>query len=218
MKTNLLLIPALVLAIQDNPSTATQTVSAPVASVVVPLSTRTADEGLLEYAYFPSVPDMVKAHRSDFFWAKPGLSLKGCIVSSKAWEAKVLRVGRRPEDLERAKGLARMLSESLRTRFQEGSGDLVTWQLGGDGDFSLEGRVVDANVPNTVSKLMFGWLGGKENLENSTFDLKLVDMRTGETVLAAHHRIVKVNTLGSLDASLRSWTADFAKDLLTILL
>jgi hypothetical protein len=46
--------------------------------------------------------------------------------------------------------------------------------------------------------------------------MKLVDAKTGETGLAFHHRMVKVNTLGSLNSSLRDWAADFAKRLLTV--
>lgn len=46
--------------------------------------------------------------------------------------------------------------------------------------------------------------------------MKLVHMVTGETVLAFHHRMVKVNTLGSLDSALRSWAASFPIKLLEL--
>jgi len=72
---------------------------------------------------------------------------------------------------------------------------------------------LDANAPNKASTLVFGWLGGKDNLENVTWDMKLVDAKSGDTVVAFHHRMVKVNTLGSLDSSLRDWAEAFPKKL-----
>ncbi len=175
--------------------------------------TKVEDDGLLQHAYFGAVIPFAPDLGVDDLWIKTGLNLKGKQVTYGSWETKVLRAGRQEKDLQRAATLARLIPDTLMPRLREVFQGSSLWQLGGSGDYRFEGRIVDANVPNTASKLVFGWLGGKENLENVTWDMKLVDAATGETVMAFHHRMVKVNTLGSLEASLRDWTMAFPERL-----
>lgn len=188
----------------------------PVTAPVPPKTpvTKVEDKGLLEHAYFGAVIPFEARHGVDAIWIKEGLSLKGKRIACGAWKAQVLKPGREEKHLQRAADLARMIPDALLPELRTAFKGAAEWELGGAGDYRLEGRVVDANVPNTASKLMLGWLAGKDNLENVTWDMRLVDAATGETVLAFHHRMVKVNTLGSLDASLRDWAAAFPKQLL----
>lgn len=176
--------------------------------------TKVDDNGLLEHDYFGAVLPFTSRGGIDAFWMKDGLSLKNKRIAHGPWETKVLKPGRQEKHLQRAADLARMLPDALMPELRAAFQGVAEWELGSVGDYRLEGRVVDANVPNTASKLMLGWLAGKDNLENVTWDMKLVDVKTGETVLAFHHRIVKVMTLGSLDSSLRDWAKTFPKQLL----
>jgi len=182
-----------------------------------PPITKVEDEGLLEHEYFGFAAPFAPKLGTDALWIKDGLSLKGRQVTYRAWETKVLRAARQEKDLQRAADLAKLIPDSLMPQLRATFQGVADWQLGGTGDYRFEARIVDANVPNKASKLVFGWLGGKENLENVTWDMKLVDAKTGETVLAFHHRVVKVNTLGSLDSSLRDWASDFPKRLFTVI-
>lgn len=179
--------------------------------------TRVDDKGLLEHAYFGAEIPFVSRNGADALWIKEGLSLKGKVIGYGSWDTKVLQVGRQPKDLQRCEDLAKLIPDTLMPQLRAVFQGTAQWELGAMGDYRFEGRVVDANVPNKASKLVFGWLGGKDNLENVTWDMKLVDTLSGETVLAFHHRMVKVNTLGSLDGSLRDWAKDFPKELFTLL-
>lgn len=187
-------------------ATAPKAVPAPV--------TKVEDNGLLEYAYFGSELPFSPKLGMDAFWIKDGFSLKNKQVSYGAWESKVLKAGRQEKDLQRAADLAKLIPDALMPQLRVAFQGVTTWQLGGSGDYRFEARVVDANLPNKASKLVFGWLGGKDNLENVTWDMKVTDVKTGEVVLACHHRMVKVNTLGSLDSALRDWSEAFPKKLL----
>lgn len=179
-----------------------------------PPVTKVEDKGLLEHAYFGALIPFEARHGVDALWIKEGLSLKGKRIAYGAWATRVLKPGREERHLQRAAVLAKLIPDALMPELRAAFKGIAEWDLGDAGDYRFEGRVVDANVPNTASKLMLGWLAGKDNLENVTWDMKLVDQRTGETVLAFHHRMVKVNTLGSLDSSLRDWATEFPKQLL----
>lgn len=179
-----------------------------------PVITKVEDNGLLEHEYFGAVIPFTPQGGVDALWIKSGLSLKNKQITCGSWETKVLKAGRQEKDLQRAADLAKLIPDSLMPQMRLAFQGVADWQLGGTGDYRFEARIVDANVPNKASKLVFGWLGGKENLENVTWDMKLVDAKTGDVVLAFHHRMVKVNTLGSLDSSLRDWASAFPKQLL----
>lgn len=215
----------LVQAPQPAPPTPAAPVSAPVTvtSAAPPLPqpppvpvTKVEDGGLLEHAYFGAVLPFTPREGVDALWIKDGLSLKGKRITYGTWETRILKAGRQERDLQRAADLARLIPDALMPQLRAAFQGIADWQLGGTGEYRFEARIVDANVPNQASKLVFGWLGGKDNLENVTWDMKLVDVATGETVLAFHHRMVKVNTLGSLDSSLRTWAEAFPKRLVAL--
>jgi hypothetical protein len=182
----------------------------------LPPVTKVEDNGLLEHAYFGAVIPFAARNGVDALWIKEGLSLKGKRVAYGSWDTKMLKAGRQEKDLQRGSDLAKLIPDALMPQLRVTFQGVADWELGGKGDYRFEARVVDANQPNKASKLAFGWLGGKDNLENVTWDMKLVDAVTGETVLAFHHRMVKVNTLGSLDGSLRDWAAAFPRQLLDL--
>jgi len=181
-----------------------------------PIVTKVEDNGLLEHNYFGAEIPFSSRLGVDALWIKTGLSLKDKRITYGSWDVKVLKPGREQKHLQRAADLARLIPDALMPQMRAAFQGVADWQLGGSGDFRLEARVVDANLPNTASKLVLGWLAGKDNLENVTWDMKVMDVVSGEVVLAFHHRMVKVNTLGSLDSSLRDWAAAFPKKLLEV--
>lgn len=172
------------------------------------------DDGLLAHEYFGAVIPFTPKLGADFLWIKEGFSLKGKRITYGPWDVKVLKAGRQEKDTQRATDLARLLPDALMPHLRRVFQGVADWELGSGGDYRFEARIVDANAPNKASKLVFGWLGGKDNLENVTWDMKLVDAKTGDAVVAFHHRMVKVNTLGSLDSSLRDWAEAFPKKFL----
>jgi len=175
------------------------------------------DDGLLVHEYFGAQVPFAPRLGADAFWIKEGFSLKGKRITYGPWDVKVLKAGRQEKDTLRASDLAKLLPDALMPHLRRVFQGVADWELGSGGDYRFEARIVDANAPNKASKLVFGWLGGKDNLENVTWDMKLVDVKTGEAVLAFHHRMVKVNTLGSLDSSLRDWAEAFPKKLLDVI-
>lgn len=166
---------------------------------------------LLQPRWFGQPVPFAKAEGNDFFWIKPGLNLSGKTLSLLHWETPpMLQVGRKQKDRDKAESVSQELSLGLRGDLEAAFGTKAKIERSAPGDFELIGRVVDANEPNTFTKLAFGAYGGRDNLENATWDIKIIDTRTKELVLALHHRTVRVNALGALGTKLKAWSKDFA--------
>ena len=144
------------------------------------------DKGLLDPAWFGVDGAQFKPtqlslfYSMDFFWAKEGLNLKGRSLRV-TWEAPAWL---RPE----TDALNLKAGGEHTTHFPGYLVDALSKTLGEtvkvsatEGDLRLVGRVVECNAKG--SYLSYA-------MESVTYDLKLVDDKTGEVLLACHNRLL----------------------------
>ena len=168
------------------------------------------DEGLLDPAWFGEGVIFTKGDDIDQIYVKPGFTLKGRTLGVNTWETKLLRSVRDGKDLARAEGLMKSIPTVLLAELRKSLANATKVLSLDDSDIALSGRIVDANKPNGLSKLMFGAYGGQDNLDHVTFDFKIVETKSKEVLLAVHHRIVRVNALGKLETKITRWCEAFA--------
>lgn len=144
------------------------------------------DKGLLDPTWFGVDGAQLKPtqlslfYSMDFFWAKEGLNLKGRSLrvtwEAPAWlrpETDSLNLKAGGEHTAHFHGylvdaLSRTLGETVKVSATEG-------------DLRLVGRLVECNAKG--SYLSYA-------IESVTYDLKLVDEKTGEVLLACHNRLL----------------------------
>ena len=76
-----------------------------------------------------------------------------------------------------------------------------------EGDLTLIGRFVDVNAGSKAAKF---WLGFGAGSETATWDLKILDPRTGELLLAVHHRAISGSAMSNIQDKLVKWADKFA--------
>lgn len=76
-----------------------------------------------------------------------------------------------------------------------------------EGDLVLTGRFVDANAGSKAAKWLIGLGAGSET---ATWDLKIQDAKTGELLLAVHHRSISGTAMTSIQDKLVKWADKFA--------
>jgi len=165
------------------------------------------DEGLLDPSWFGEGITFTKGDDVDFYWVKPGLDLGGRIIHMKAWEdPAMLRKGRDGKDNAKATELTDSFPGMLR--------GALTGAFNGrakvsrtEGDLTLVGRFVDANAGSKAAKWLVGWGAGSET---ATWDLKIVDTKTGELLLAVHHRAISGTAMSNIQDKLVKWADKFA--------
>lgn len=144
------------------------------------------DHGLLDPAWFGPGPSWTRDWRADFLWARPGVRWESPTLYLVPWAeprflspGDVLDYARGGEVMEEVQGL-------MRTRLQT-MGDLRLASSPQETPYHAMGRLVEARHIRQGSSATFGILAG---LPTQTWDFKVVDVRTGETLLASHHRAV----------------------------
>jgi len=165
------------------------------------------DDGLLDPKWFGEGVAFTEAKGIDYVWIKPGLNLTGKTIHIKVWEDPIVPkrglFGRHektakihtknfPPKLQKA--LAQVLEG--RAKISESEGDAV-----------LIGRFVAAKAQSGYS---FGIGGGGLEIssESATWDLKITDAKTGEPLLALHHRVFGINI--PIELRLSQWANHFA--------
>ncbi len=187
----------------------------PVAPVVPrPYSPKPAllDDGLLDPSWFGEGVAFAKGDEVDYFWIRPGLDLGGHTLSMKPWDDPVmLRKGRDGKDNAKATELTDSFPGMLR--------GALTGAFNGrakvsrtEGDLILVGRFVDANAGSKAAKWLVGFGAGSET---ATWDLKVLDPKTGETLLAVHHRVISGTAMSNIQDKLVKWADKFATFLAT---
>jgi hypothetical protein len=133
-------------------------------------------------------------------WIKPGFSLAGRTLALEPWPAPAFRNGERDREDSR---LAMNLSDSMPGRLASAlSAAGVDGVSRAEGDLHLTGRFVDCNAGSKVLR----WMGASSVvIANATWEIKLVDAATGETVAAIHHRGVSGADSRNLGEKINLW-------------
>lgn len=197
----LLMGSALCLGAQEPPA------AAPAAAIAAAPKATLQDDGLLDPSWFGEAVAFTKGDDVDYFWIKPGLDLTGRTLHMKPWEdPAMLRKGRDGKDNAKATELTDSFPGMLR--------GALTGAFNGrakvsrtEGDLTLIGRFVDANAGSKAAKWLIGLGAGSET---ATWDLKVVDPKTGELLLAVHHRAVSGTAMSTIQDKLVKWADKFA--------
>ena len=164
------------------------------------------DSGLLDPQWF-QVEEGEWRHTApvDFLWVKPGFTLEGRTLRIDPWTEPIL-LGRERD--ARDSSLAIRLSDTMPRRLERALAQGLAGHAevsGETGDVILTGRFVDCNAGPRVPR----WVGsGPARIANTTWDLKLVDAATGETLAALHHRVFSGVVSYDLDEKLDEWVRE----------
>lgn len=176
-----------------------------------PASAALLDDGQLDPRWFEAEIAFSQDNEVDYFWCKPGLDLTGHTLLLKDWEAPVmLHADRGPHDKARAVEITNLFPDML----WGGLSGVLYGKVavsGTVGDLALVGRFVDVGAGSTKARLVQVFGSG----ESATWDLKIVDVQTGELLLAAHHRVCTKGVGNTLRDRLKAWSVTFGNRLLT---
>lgn len=166
------------------------------------------DDGLLDPAWFGDGVAFAKGDDVDFFWMKPGLDLNGRTIAMKVWEdPAMLRKGRDGKDNAKATALTDSFPGMLRGALSGAlTGKVKVSRT--EGDLELLGRFVDANAGSKAAKWLIGLGAGSET---ATWDLKIVDAKTKEVLVAVHHRAISGTAMSTIDDKLVKWSDKFGQ-------
>ena len=165
------------------------------------------DDGLLDPSWFGDGITFTKGDEVDFFWMKPGLDLSGHTVFMKPWEdPAMLRKGRDGKDNAKATELTDSFPGMLRGALTGAFNGKVKMSRT-EGDLALVGRFVDANAGSKAAKWLIGLGAGSET---ATWDLKIIDPKTGDLLVAVHHRAISGTAMSTIQDKLVKWADRFA--------
>lgn len=162
------------------------------------------DDGQLDPAWFGQDVEFHKSEALDYFWVKPGFSLQGKTIQITEWPDPVF-LGPKGDvdskDSARAFQLSGSMASWIRGSLSNALSDYA--QVSKDsGDYELTGRFVDVNAGSKVAKWMVGFGAGAAT---ATWDMKLVDKKTGELLAAIHHRAVSGTHMSDIDDKILKW-------------
>jgi hypothetical protein len=141
-----------------------------------------------------------RSEKIDYLWVKPGFSIEGKTLSVEPWSAPVFLNSERDNADSK---LALLLTETMPGRLESAfSAAGVTGVSRSGGDILVTGRIVDCNAGSTFLRLMSG---SGVLVGNATWDIKLVDAATGETLAAVHHRGVSGGDSRNLGEKVNRW-------------
>ena len=164
------------------------------------------DDGLLDPEWLGVAGTAEWRHPAgiDYLWVRPGFSLAGKTIVLEEWTAPTFLNGDRDREDSR---VAINLSDSMPGRLESAlSAAQVTnvSRTAGDGqnDVRITGRIVDCNAGSRALRLMSG---SGVVVGNATWDIKIVDAATGETLAAVHHRGVSGADSRNLGEKINLW-------------
>lgn len=171
--------------------------------LVAPAShAQTLDEGLLDAAWFSGASEWRQGGDLDYLWVRDGFSLDGRTVHIAAWEEPTfLGKDRDTKDRARAFELTENMPQWLRGAVGSalsGSAEVSTE----GGDLRLEGRFVDVNAGSNAAKWLVGFGAGSAT---ATWDMRIVDVDSGEVVAGIHHRSVSGTSMSDIDDKIIKW-------------
>ena len=170
------------------------------------------DDGKLDAGWFGNGLEFREADEIDYLWVKPGFSFDGKKVAFSAWEeANFLGedAGKRDaKDKRLANDLTGEMPGIFAEAFKNALGGKVTVVDSG-ANLKAVGRIVDCSTGSAAAKF---WVGMGAGSGNTTFDLKFVDAKSGEVVVAIHHRVVSGTNLSTTSSKLVDWVDEFAEN------
>lgn len=161
------------------------------------------DSGLLDPQWFEVEGEWRHTAAVDFLWVKPGFTLQGRTLRIDPWpEPILLGIERDARDSSQAIRLSHSMPRRLERSLAAGLAGYYAEVSSETGDVIVTGRFVDSNAGPRVPR----WVpSGPARIANATWDLKLVDAATGETLAALHHRVFSGVVSYSLDEVLDKW-------------
>lgn len=142
------------------------------------------DGGLLDPAWFGPGVAWAPSPGLDFGWVQPEVRLDRPLVYLAPWELPRLARSKDPLDHALAGEISETLQNDLRDSLSRVGG--VQWaRAPGDTPYHAVGRVVEATH---IREGALATLGPMAGWPTHTWDFKVVDLRTGQTLLATHHR------------------------------
>lgn len=161
------------------------------------------DGGLLEPEWFGPGPVWTRDWRVDYFWAKPDVRLDPPSIYFRPWEEPKFLSERDALDYASGWEAAEYLQNLLRTRLA-GMAGLRLATSPEQTPYHASGRIVEATHIRQGAGATFGIAAG---LPTFTWDFKVTDLRSGEVILASHHRSVWAPAstwVAALEAPLRT--------------
>ena len=145
-----------------------------------------SDGGLLDPQWFGSGLTWSTSWRADFLWARPDTRLAPPLLYLEPWEEPRFLSPRSPMDYAAGWEGAEFLQDLLRDRLHACPG-LTLASTPEQTPYHARGRMVEATSIRQGASSSLGILAG---LPTFTWDFKVVDTRTGEPLLASHHRSI----------------------------
>lgn len=185
-------------------------------AVAVTLSAATAmaadlDEGLLDPTWFGGLKEFRKTDDIDYLWVTPGFKLDGRTLHVETWDDPVMlaKKKRDPKDAAKAAELTDLFPGRLRGALAHALDGIATVSRK-EGDIVVVGRIVDCNAGSKAAKMLVGFGAGASN---ATWDLKFVDKKSGEVLLALHHRVISGTEMSVIDDKIIKWLEKFGETL-----
>ena len=179
--------------------------------VALGASAATWDEGKLHTDWFGKDVPFHEAEEIDYIWVKDGFSLDGHTLHFVEWADYEFLGEKAGERDEKDHRLARQMNGDMHNLFHDSWGENLK---GADvsldsGDVKVEGRIVDCSTGSTAAKVLVGFGAGSGN---TTIDIKFTDAKSGELLVALHHRVVSGTSWSTTDSKFVKWTKKFAKE------
>lgn len=169
------------------------------------------DEGRFDPSWVGGGPEFREADEIDYLWVKPGFTFDGQKVTFEAWQEPTWMgedAGKRDaKDKRLANDLTRNMSDYFSEAFRNALAGKVE-VVEKDATLKASGRIVDCSTGSAAAKF---WVGMGAGSGFTTFDLKFVDAKSGETVVAIHHRVVSGTNLSTTDSKLVKWIDEFGE-------
>lgn len=163
---------------------------------------QTLDEGLLDTSWFGGAGEWRQAGELDYLWVRDGFSVEGMTVHVADWEEPTfLGKDRDTKDRARAFELTENMPQWLRGALSSALSGTAEVSTEG-GDLRLEGRFVDVNAGSNAAKWLVGFGAGSAN---ATWDMRFVDVDSGEVVAGIHHRSVSGTNMSDIDDKVVKW-------------
>ena len=171
------------------------------------------DEGKLDPSWFGDAVEFRKSDEIDYLWVKPGFALDGAKIRFVEWEPAIFLGEKAGERDAKDKRLANELTEDMHNDFAEAFRNALGGKVevvSSKETIRAVGQIVDCTTGSAAAKF---WVGMGAGSGATTFNLKLVDAKSGEMVAAIHHRVVSGSNLSTTDSKLVKWIDEFAEQI-----